>query len=88
MGTCKEEHEKRTTSTNVNYKGINNLSTLTGLTLSCAELSCILSGLFRWWTSRPQDAISEAGAVPWYSKLWQVKHILAEFNPFGAYKSQ
>lgn len=62
--------------------------TLTGLILSCAELSCILSGLLRWWASRPQDSKYEAGAVPWYSKLWHVKHIRAEFNPLGAYKSQ
>ena len=67
---------------------IHNCFTFIRLTLSCAELSCILSGLLSWSTSSPQDANSEAGAIPWYSKLWQVKHILAEFSPFGAYKSQ
>jgi len=64
------------------------LFTLTGLTLSPDEWSCILSGLFNWLTSSPQDPNSEADAVPWYSKLWHVKHILAESNPFGAYRSQ
>ena len=62
--------------------------TFTGLTLSCPEWSSILSGRLSWSTSRPQDANCEAWAFPWYSKLWHVKHILAEFNPFGAYRSQ
>jgi hypothetical protein len=72
-----------TTAVSLHSKSIATVAingTLTTFILPC-ELSRILSGLSRCSTSRPHAAKSWAGAVPWYSKLWQVKQILAELKP-------
>lgn len=89
-----ENNEPKTTllvsyrwNLNAIYCTVSMVSTLTTFILPC-ELSRILSSLSSCWTSRPQHAKSWAGAAPWYSKLWQVKQILAELKPRFAYASQ